>query len=307
MAKQNSKKSVVLFNYNDTPTSSNAITLTTTPFLSPDVKSQDYEETGSGKLGQMKSYVDENNTTVSFDLEVLLKGNNKAGDALDTPPAISNLLKACGLTEVIGTNDVVYSPNHDYVEPSEAEVYIDDFKRIITGAIATVKISGTVGEAAKATFSVSGFTTPQALSATNPTVTLDTESLLIVSKVSAITLAGTELNIENFEFDLGNVINQNYVTGLAEFVRSDFDPVVSLSGIKTKGDESGWTELVAESVKEVKIVLGTGAGKQFTLIVPQAKTKEMGESDNDGIVNYTRTFRCQADASGDNHFSIKYH
>jgi hypothetical protein len=308
MAKQNAKKSVVLFKYNGSPTAANALTLVNTPFLSPDVKSQDYSETGSGNLGQAKSYVDEHNTTVSFDLEAFLKTNNKAGDDLDTPPAISNLFKACGLTETPTTDtDVIYTPNHDYVEGSQALVYLDGYKREVIGAVANLKISGTVGEVAKAIFTVSGFTTPEAQAQPNPTVTLDTEALLIVSKVSAITYGGTALNIESFDFDLGNVINQNYTTGLSEFVRTDFDPMITLNGIKTKGDESGWTELVADSVKEIKIVLGSGPGKQFTLIASQAKTKEMSESDKEGIVNFSRTFRCQGDASGNNHFSMKYH
>lgn len=307
MAKQNANKGVVLFKYDGVPTSTDVITLTATPFLSPEVKTQDYSEIGSGKLGQMKSYVDEHNTTVSFDLEGLLKSNNKKGDKLNTVPSFSNLFKACGLTQTIATNNVTYKPNHDYVKSSKSIVFIDDFKRDINGAVANMKITGTVGEASKIVFTVNGYTTVDAQSSSNPSVTLDSEALLIVSKVTAVTLDGTTLNIDSFEFNLGNKIIENYTTNLSEFIRTDFEPKITLTGIKQKGDETGWSDLIASSVKEIIIVLGSGNGKQFTLTATQAKTVEMSENDKDGIVNYSRTFRCQGDSSGDNHFSIKYH
>lgn len=306
MARQITDKSAVLFKYNGTATSANAVTVTETPFLSPDVKSQEYKEIGSGKLGQTKNYVDANNTTVQFDLVAMLRGNDKTGVAPETPPAIADLLKACGLTESIGADNVTYAPNHDDVSSSQAVVYIDDYKRVIDGAIATLKISGTVGECAKATFSVSGYTTPAATSEANPTVTLDTESLMIVSKVSAITVDGTTINAESFDFDIGNDIKSIYAISVGEFIRTDFKPTITLSGIKTKGDESGWNDLIAEDVREIIIVLGSGVGKTVTITASQAKTSEMSESDNDGMVNFSRTFRCQGDASGDNHYSIKW-
>lgn len=308
MAKQIVDKSVALFKYGGSAVAADNVTIAATPFLSPDVKSQEYKEVGTGKLGQTKSYVDEHNTTVAFDLEVLLRGHNKAADNLDTPPKISELLKACGLTETPTLDtDVTYTPNHDHVDASQAVIYMDGYKRVVDGAVCNMKISGNVGEAAKAVFTVNGYTTPAAVADPNPTVTNDTESLLIVSKVTAITLAGTAVNIESFEFDLGNEIKNNYATGLAEFLRTDFKPTINLSGIKTKGDESGWEDLISNGAKEIIIVLGTAAGKKCTITATQAKTSEMSESDSDGMVNFSRTFRLEGDANGDNHFSIKWH
>jgi len=307
MAKQITDKCVALFKYNASVSASNAITLISTPFLTPDVKSQEYKEIGSGKLGQSKTYVDEQNTTVEFDLELMLRGNDKTGKTPTTIPAVAELLKSCGLSQTIGTNDVVYSPNHDYISPSEAKVYIDDYARKVSGAISNMKISGAVGECAKIVFNVSGFTTPQATAQKNPTVTLDTQALMIVSKISAITLDGTTLNVENFEFDLGNENVNVYAVGVSEFIRKDFAPKITLSGIKTKGDETGWTDLVASSVKKIVITLGNAVGKQVTINASQANTSQMSEQDNDGMVNFSRTFILEGDAKGDNHFSIKWH
>jgi len=310
MSRQITDKCVILFKYNGSATSDDVVTVSETPFLSPEVKSQEYKEIGSGKLGQTKSYADEYNTTVTYDLVSMLRGNDKTGVAPQTPPAIASLLKASGLNEAIDTTEgnksVTYTPKHDDISASESVVYIDGYKRIINGAITNLKISGTVGECAKVTCSVSGFTTPEPIAEANPTVTLDSEALLIVSKVSVVTVDGTTLNVESFEFDAGNEIKNVYAVSIGEYVRTDFKPTIKLSGIKTKGDETGWSDLIADNVREIIITLGNEAGKRVTIKASQAKVSENSESDKDGMVNFSRTFRCQGDDTGDNHYSIKW-
>lgn len=306
MAKSITDKTVVLFKYNGTPLVANAITTSNTPFVKPSIKNQTYKDVGTGKLGATKTYFDENQTDASFDIEVLLRGSDKTGAAPKTAPKIAELLKAAGLKETVGTVDITYSPNHTEVSPSTCIVYQDDEKRTVTGAIADMKIEGTVGQAAKATFSIQGFTVPTPTVEANPTVTLDTNTLMIVSKVTAITLAGATLNITKFEFSLNNEISSNYATSMSEFVRKDFAPKIKLSGIKNKGDLTPWTDLIASSVKEIIIILGSGAGKTLTITATQASTSDMEENDGDGIVEYSRTFDLQGDSTGENQFKIKW-
>lgn len=306
MAKSITDKTVVLFKYNGIPLPANAITTSNTPFVKPSIKNQTYKDVGTGKLGASKTYFDENQTDTSFDIEILLRGSDKTGLAPKTAPKIAELLKAAGLTETQGTVDITYTPNHGYVLPSTCYVYQDDEKRSVTGAVADMKIEGSVGQAAKVTFSVQGFTSPAPIVETNPTVTLDTNSLMIVSKITAITLAGTALNITKFELDLNNEIKLDYATGMSEFVRKDFAPKIKLSGIKTKGDLTPWTDLIATSVKEIIITLGSGAGKTVTITATQASTSDMEENDDNGTVAYSRTFDLQGDATGENQFKIKW-
>lgn len=306
MAKTITDKTIVLFKYNGTPLVANAITVSNTPFVKPNIKTQTYKDVGTGKLGATKTYIDENQTDTSFDIEVLLRGSDKTGVAPKTAPKIAELLKAAGLKETVGTVDITYSPNHAEISPSTCIVYQDDEKRTVNGAVANMKIEGTVGQAAKATFSVQGFTTPIPVVEVNPSVTLDTNTLMIVSKITAITLAGTSLNITKFELDLNNEITVNYATGMSDFVRKDFAPKLKLSGIKNKGDITPWSDLLATSIKEVIIILGSGAGKTLTITATQASTDDMEENDDDGIVGFTRTFGLQGDAAGENQFKLKW-
>ncbi len=306
MAKVITDKTVVLFKYNGVAGNINAITTSNVPFVKPNIKTQTYKDVGTGKLGNTKTYFDENQTDTSFDLEILLRGSDKTGVAPKTAPKIAELLKAAGLKETLGTADITYSPNHSEISPSTCYVYQDDEKRSVTGAIADMKIEGTVGQAAKATFTIQGFTTPTPTVEVNPTVVLDTNTLMIVSKITAITLAGTALNITKFELLLNNENSVNYATGMSEFVRKDFAPKLKLSGIKTKGDLTPWTDLIATSVKEIIITLGSGAGKTLTITATQASTSDVEENDDDGIVAYSRTFNLQGDATGENQFKIKW-
>jgi len=306
MAKSITKRTVFLFKYNGVPVVGNAITTLNTPFVKPNIKAKKYVDVGNGKLGGTKTYIDENQIDTSFDVEVLLRGSDKTGALPKTPPKFAELLKASGLTETQGTIDVTYTPNHGYLSPSTCYVYQDDEKRSITGAVCNMKIKGTVGEAAKAIFTVQGFTTALPVVEVNPTVTLDSNTLMIVSKVTAITVAGTQLNITDFEFDLNNENKLDYATAMSEFTRRDFNPTIKLSGIKVKGDLTAWTDLVATSVKEIIIVLGSGAGKTLTITATQASTSDMDENDDDGIVAYSRTFDLQGDATGENQFKIKW-
>lgn len=306
MAKVITDKTVILFKNNGTPLPANAITTSNTPFVKPSIKTQTYKDVGTGKLGATKTYFDENQTDTSFDIEILLRGSDKTGVAPKTAPKIAELLKAAGLKETLGTADITYSPNHAEISPSTCYVYQDDEKRSVTGAIADMKIEGTVGQAAKATFTIQGFTTPTPTVEVNPTVVLDTNTLMIVSKITAITLAGTALNITKFELSLNNENSVNYATGMSEFVRKDFAPKLKLSGIKTKGDLTPWTDLIATSVKEIIITLGSGAGKTLTITATQASTSDMDENDDSGIVAYSRTFDLYGDATGENQFKLKW-
>lgn len=306
MAKSITDKTVVLFKYGGVPVATNAVTAAKAPFVKPNIKSKSYKDVGTGKLGTSKTYIDPYQTDTSIDIEVLLRGSDKTGVAPKTAPKIAELLKAAGLSETQGTADITYAPNHADISTSTCVVYQDGEKRSITGAIADMKIEGTVGEAAKITFTVQGFTSPEPTLEANPTVTLDTNTLMIVSKITAITLAGSVLNITKFEFTLNNETKLDYATAMSEFARKDFAPKIKLSGIKTKGDLTAWTDLTAATVKEIIIVLGSGAGKTVTITATQTMTSDMEENDNDGTVGYDRTFDLQGDASGENQFKIKW-
>jgi hypothetical protein len=307
---QLTEKGIVIFKFGiGAVSATDFVTITNKVLITPDVPKITYSEP-NGKLANEQSYVDEQNVTTKFDLEVLVRGNNKAGDALATPPKIADLLKSCGLVQTVvetpGSELVSYTPTHtDYVA-SNATVFLDDSKRDITGIRSSLKISGKVGEVAKITFSCQGFTTAKPTTSANPAFVKDKETLLLVNSVSVITVGGSTVNLESFEFDIGNDIKNEYLTESKEFSRSNFKPTLSLKGKKVKGEEVAWDDLVNGTQREIVITLGNEAGKTFILRASHSELTENGENDTDGKVYFDRKFDLRGDENGENHFELNW-
>jgi hypothetical protein len=305
MANQLTQKNLTLFKFNANPAVADFVTVTNKVIVKPDVKKVTYSE-ANGKLANEQSYVDPSNITTKFNLELMLRGHNKAADALTTPPKIADLLKSCGLYQSVGVDEVSYTPLHVDYAPSKAIVYLDDFKREVTGIRSNLKISGKIGEVAKVTFECQGFTTAKPIGEVNPVVTKDKESLLLISSVSVITLGGTTVNLESFEFDLGNDIKNEYLTESKEFGRGDFKPKINLKGKKEKGDEDSWDDLIEGTIREIVITLGDTAGKRFQLKASQCELGDNSENDTDGKVYFDKKFDLRGDDSGENHFKLTW-
>ena len=301
MAVQQTSKNIVLFKYNGTPTVADVLTLDGNVFINPKVGSGEYKEVGNGFMGNTKSFVDEHHVTAAFDISVNIK-KSTAG----TPPSISSLLKASGLSETITAGASVSYMVGGTLSPSQAIVYIDGYKRAVTGVYTNFKITGKVGEIAKSTFSASGASDMVSVAESNPTVTLDTNVVVIVSKVSAVTVGGTSVNCTDFEFDLGNKINEIYAMGQSEYYLEDFSPTLTLTAIKVKGtDEQAWVDFGMGAIKEIIITLGAGAGGVVELKASNCVLNEVTESDDAGKVKIVRKFKAQANIGNDN-FSLTW-
>jgi len=305
MALINTDKNAVLFKYGATPDATNVVNIEELVNITPDVKTEDYKEF-DGELGNTKSYIDPEHTTCNFTIKSKLRGNDKTGANPDTPPSIAELLKASGLSETVtADSDVTYTVNQGTLNPAEALVYIDGKKRVADGIVCNFKLSGTVGSCAIVEFTAQGYTDITETNEANPTVTLDSESLMIVNKVSAVTIDGTVFNLESFDFDLGNDTQDIYAVGLAQFERSNFDAKVSLTGYKDSADTT-WADLAGQELKSIVITLGNGTGKTVTLTIESAIPLSPKESDKNGKMSITKEFRCIKDASSGEHFKLKW-
>lgn len=299
---QETLKNTVLVKSGSAPTAANVVQLDGFVLLSPKVSTGEINAVGTGALGNKKGFVDPNNTKVTFDVPTVIK----ASTALGVAPELSELYKIAGLAETITPSvKVEYKPGG--ITSSGAgviKVYNDGFVRTVIGAAANMKISGKVGEPLKAVFSVSGYTTPEASAEPNPAVTLNAGIIPIISKITAITISGTPINCDSFDFDTGNEIQDTYATGLSEFYIGNFNPMINLTAIKTKGtDEQAWIDMGNGSLKAIIITVGS-AGSQVVLNVPSAFALELSESDEKGRVKLTRKFRAENDGVANGNFSI---
>lgn len=301
MAKQITSKNSFLINSSATPTASDIITTNEIVFVNPKAKTIETKAIGNGELGNVKSVTISDWTTAEFDVNINVKPSGTAGNA----PSYAALFKACGLTESIDTtnNIVTYAPGGTPV--GFAKNYIDGSVRSITGIAGDFKLSGNIGEIAKLTFSLKGFTDLAETAEANPAVTLDSNTNLTVESITAITVGGGTINLQEFEFSMGNEIQESYGIGVKEFYISDFKPTITVKAIKTKGNASHWDDLKNNTLKEVKVVLGSGAGETVTFTAPYCNPNDVSESDDSGEVVYNQTWLCQSSAGNDN-FSIVY-
>lgn len=303
MSNQLTLKNVVLAKSGGAPVADDVITTNGLVFVNPKVKSGDYKDIGNGMMGATKTFIDPNWVTAEFDIPVQMK----KASALGTAPSIDELLKICGLAETVtAATKVEYKPGGTGAGTGQIKVYTDGYVRALTGVAGNLKISGKIGEPLSATVSVKGFLADAAATAEpNPTVTLDTNTAPLVTKVSVLTVGGATLNADSFDFDLGNQINELYAINMAEYYMQDFDPTITVTAVKIKGtDEAAWADFSAGTVLAIIIQVGE-AGSQIELSIPYAILKDVSESDDAGNVKISRTFRAQA-SSGNDNYTITY-
>lgn len=303
MADQLMLKNTILAKSGGVPTATEVITTNGVVFVNPKLKSGDYDDMGNGMMGNKKTYIDPNYIISEFDIPVHMK----KASALGVAPKLSNLFKIAGLTETItASTKVEYKPGGIVEGTGQFKAYVDGYVRNVTGAVANLKISGKVGEPLNATFSCKGFLdTAEATAEANPAVTLDTLMAPIVSSVTVLTIGGGQIQGDSFEFDLGNVIREDYLMSKKAYTITNFDPSINVTAIKIKGvDEAAWADYSAGTVRAIIIQVGAAGGME-ELSIPYAKLKDVGEADDNGKVKITRTFRAQASAGNDN-FTYTY-
>lgn len=303
MATQKTLKNVILANSSGVPSAADVVTTTGVVFVNAKVKSGEYKDNGNGMMGATKTFIDPNWVNSEFDIPVQMK----KASALGTAPSISNLLKICGLAETItAATKVEYKPGGSDEGVGQIKVYTDGYVRALSGVYGNIKISGKVGEPLSATASVKGFMpSAQATAEVNPAVTLDENMAPLVTKVTVLTVGGTQLNADSFEFDMGNEIKELYALDLSMYYLVDFDPTITITAVKEKGtDEQAWIDYASGTVRAIVIQVGA-AGSMIELTIPYAMLKDVAENDDSGNVKISRTFRAQASAGNDN-YTITY-
>jgi len=301
MAKQLSSKNTLLFATGAVPTATEVITTSNNVIVNPKPKAIEYKDIGNGQAGNSKTFINNDFVTAEFSVELV----SKSSGALGVAPTYADLFKCCGLSETItASTDVVYKP--ELVEQAGTALsYVDGYKRQIDGIAGDFSFSGKVGELAKFSFNLKGFTTLEPIAEANPAVTLDANKNLIVTSASVITVGGGTIALDSFEFSLGNETKEIYAVGSKEYFIGDFKPTLKVTAVKTKGNDEHWADLNANTKKEVIITLGDTAGDIIEFKASYCQPSDANESDDGGSLIYDRTWVCENSAGGDN-FSVTY-
>jgi len=301
MANQLTVRNTLLVSTSGVPDATNIITTDNNVIINPKAKSVEYKDLGNGALGNSKTVTNNDYVTAEFSVDVNAKCSGSAG----TAPAYAELFKLCGLDEVVDADtSVTYQQATSFVQGT-ALAYLDGAKREVTGIAGSFTFGGAVGEIAKFSFSLKGFTSLEETAEANPAVTLDANSNLMIKSVTAVTIGGGTIDMKDFSFDMGNDIQELYATNRKEYYIQDLKPTLKVSAVKTKGNQTHWSDLNANTKKEVVVTLGDVAGNIIVFTAPYCQPSDVSESDDGGKVVYENNWGCESSAGGDN-FSVVY-
>ncbi|WP_444891780.1 hypothetical protein ACJJIE_00005 (plasmid) [Microbulbifer sp. TRSA001] len=256
----------------------------------------------SPTLGELQGVFAGTLMEVTFDAEI--KGSGTAG----TPPEVAPLLRACGMAETItASTSVEYQPASEDHESATLYFHEDGSLYILTGVRGTFSTALTAGEVGKFSFTLTGHVSGPS------DASLPVASYSDVVPPPAIkmpfTVGGYGAVISSLSLDTGNSIatpsDIAAEDGYGEIIINDrkvsgsFDPEGTL--VSTKNWVGEWQDGTTQAINSGAI--GSTAGNQFSLSIPQGWYKEVGPGDRDGLRTYDIGFGA---AGGDDAFTLAY-
>jgi len=282
--------------------------------ISPDIPVEEFKRI-NGLLGSNDSYANVDFIKFAQTITTKIRFQNSAADALDTVPEYGELLKLGGFDETIDTGTateetVIYTNTQTPVVGSTV-AYIDGKKHQSAGSVAAdLTFNFPIGKAATISAALSGYLDNAGVAATeaNPTVTLNTESCLLVGKADIMTAGGTAVVPDNITIAMGADIQEFQGMGRAEFEMKDYMIKVTADFYPENADyNDAVTLLGADTVEALVIKLGTADGvlvngKSIQIDCGFGKASAYSDSGANGAVKRTFTWLLQSE----NQISIKH-
>ena len=182
---------------------------------------------------------------VQVDIEFELKGSSAAG----TAPEYTPMLEACGVsTALVATTSCTFAPASTTTTLTQGvtlRVYHDGMVYDVTGCAGTATVDMTIGNIilVQATFQ-GAYNAPavQAIGALT-SVPFDT-TVPIVGDVADVISDGATIKTAAFKMDLGNDVQEHYVTGDHQFSVANRNPTLTLTK-DSIGTATEWSALAA--------------------------------------------------------------
>lgn len=220
-----------------------------------------------------------------------------------------NLFLMCNLKSKEDTTKktITYTPDTHSPTTGSVDLILPDRKFKGKGAKAGFSISGKVGDKLEMKFNIKAAYDGEVVEPQSITDIKAGEALLI-RRLGAMSLNGVQINLSEFSFDMGNVINYEKFTNIGEFHMSDYEPKLTLKMRLESGGESGFREFASGDVMNFEAIFKDSLGKDiFKLSIPRAKISKTPEfEDMDGIYVIEREFLALSD-KGDDNFSLTYY
>ncbi len=243
---------------------------------------------------------------ITFDVE--LKGG---GGAIDLPPEVGPLLRACGFGETINAAvDVQYAPVSTGHESVTIYYFQDGIRHILTGCVGNASFNLETGALGKISFTFTGHlisVTDVALP-TGPVYTTNVPPPLISTP---FVIGGYSAIINALAFDLSNTVatppDMSASDGYSQVritqrdVQGSYDPEAVLIAV-----DDPFTALSAGT----PLVVGTGVigsvlGNRIEFDFVRAYNKDVSPGDRDGIRTYDIPLGF-AESAGDDEVNITF-
>jgi len=216
---------------------------------------------------------------------------------------ICNLKKTAVTEPFVG---YVFTPETHSATTASLDIVMPDRKFKYQGAKSSFKMSGKVGDKITCTFSIQGSYVGQVVAPQTITDVAGDE-LMLIRRMGGLSINGVEINMSEFEFDMGNTINQEKFTNVGEFHLSDFSPKLTLKTRLENAGSDGFDELaIGVSMAFVCDLKDTAGNIIWRLTIPKAKISKQPDYENsDGIYVIQREYNAVA-TNGDDNFKL-YH
>lgn len=221
---------------------------------------------------------------IEFDVEIAGAG------AAGTAPKYGSLLRICGMAEttVAGTS-VTYSIVESGVQSGTLHFNMDGVRHALLGCFGTVTMSfapkaiphyrftitgllGTIDDAALPAVTMTGWTTPAAVSKANTTMTLH----------------GWPSVAESLELDLGNTVTPRHLIGDERIMISDRKATGRAVVEATTLAQVDWFDRALKATRgALSLVHGKTPGNIVQVDCPAVQIGKPTQGQTDGLVNYT--------------------
>lgn len=262
-----------------------------------------------GTLSPVEARIGQKNVELQFTVE--LKGSG----AVDTPPIVGRLLRACGFAETVNAGaSVVYQPASAGLESMTFYLYeIEGSNALlhkILGAVGNVVFRFEAGKIASAEFSFKGKMEVPTDVAVPSSVGYEDTLPPIVEDCGFVLNGNSSLIVQSVEIDMANEVNKiddlNSPYGIKGFritgrkPNGSFNPEAVLRA--TYDFYSDWVNATSRALS---LSVGDTAGNRFSISCPKVLAMSIGEGERDGVRTNEIPFKLAGD-SGDDEITITF-
>lgn len=261
----------------------------------------------NGAMNSKDEAVDTCKTSTAFLASVDMR---ETGAVLTKAPTYAELLKISGFDGSVGADTYTLSNSASNITRGSAVVFMDGNKFTMTDSlVGDTTIELEIGQIGKVSTTLSGFldsATPTVEA--NPTVTLDTENVQIVSCLDVVGVGGVSYPAEKIVFKTNPDIANTYTMGGADGLKQDTITDYSITCEITFPVDSAVfgspaSLIEAGTIMGLRCVIGatTGGvpvnGKSVVFLADTTKATTYADSVNDDLLQRVLTLRLYDDGA----------